>query len=193
METRTKNPIRGSSNSDQGMVTGVFYTRDEAERAYNSLLQRGYTSDEIVLLMSEETKRTRFEDSDRDTELGSKAMEKAGVGSAIGGGAGAIIGAIAAIGTTVAIPGLGLVIAGPIAAALAGAGAGGLTGGLIGGLVGAGIPKEDATRYEKSLKEGGIVIGVVPKTEAERTNIAHDLHSYSDSGDDTYGSRGQRY
>lgn len=198
METRTKNPMRGSSSSDEGMVTGVFYSRDEAERAYNSLLQRGYSQDEIVLLMSEETKKTRFENSDRDTELGSKAMEKAGVGSAIGGSAGAVIGAIAAIGTTVAIPGLGLIIAGPIAAALAGAGAGGLTGGLIGGLVGAGIPKEEAARYEKSLKEGGIVIGVVPKTTQDRTLVAQDLNSFSDThhGDDddnVYGTRGQRY
>jgi hypothetical protein len=184
---------RSNSTSDQGMVTGVFYSRDEAERAYNSLLQRGYTQDEIVLLMSEETKKTNFENSDRDTELGSKAMEKAGVGSAIGGSAGAVIGAIAAIGTTVAIPGLGLVIAGPIAAALAGAGAGGLTGGLIGGLVGAGIPKDEASRYEKSLKEGGIVIGVVPRTTNDRSAITQDLHSYSESDGDTYGSPNQRY
>jgi hypothetical protein len=183
---------RSNSTSDQGMVTGVFYSRDEAERAYNSLLQRGYTQDEIVLLMSEETKKTNFENSDHHTELGSKAMEKAGVGSAIGGSAGAVIGAIAAIGTTVAIPGLGLVIAGPIAAALAGAGAGGLTGGLIGGLVGAGIPKEEASRYEKSLKEGGIVIGVVPRSTKDRSAISQELHSYSES-DDTYGSPNQRY
>ena len=37
-------------------------------------------------------------------------------------------GIIAAIGTTLVIPGLGLVIAGPIAAGLAGAGAGSITG-----------------------------------------------------------------
>ena len=51
-------------------------------------------------------------------ELGSKAAEGAGVGGAIGGTVGAILAAIAAVGTTIAIPGLGLVIAGPLAAAI---------------------------------------------------------------------------
>ena len=90
-------------------------------------------------------------------------MEGAGVGSAIGGTAGAIIGAIAAIGTSVALPGLGLIIAGPLAAALAGAGAGGLTGGLVGALVGSGIPEEHAAEYEEGIKNGGIVMGVKPR------------------------------
>jgi len=56
------------------------------------------------------------------------------------------------------------VIAGPLAAALAGAGAGGLAGGLIGSLVGAGIPEERARVYEKGVKEGGIVMGVKPRS-----------------------------
>ena len=85
------------------------------------------------------------------------------IGSAIGGTAGAIIGAIAAIGTSVALPGLGLIIAGPLAAALAGAGAGGLTGGLVGALVGSGIPEEHAAEYEQGIKNGGIVMGVKPR------------------------------
>ena len=43
--------------------------------------------------------------------------------------------AVAAAGTSLAIPGLGVVIAGPLAAALAGAGAGAATGGLLGAQV----------------------------------------------------------
>jgi hypothetical protein len=185
MATTINNPSTSSSTTtEQGVVTGVFHSRDDAERAYNSLLQRGYTSDEIILLMSDNTQKTQFKNSDQDTELGSKAMEKAGVGSAIGGTAGAILGAIAAVGTSVAIPGLGLVIAGPIAAALAGAGAGGLTGGLIGGLIGAGIPKEHAAMYENSIKEGGIVVGVVPKTSTDRSTIGQEWSRY---GENIYG------
>ena len=42
--------------------------------------------------------------------------------------------AIAAIGTTLALPGLGLLIAGPIAAALVGAGSGAAAGGVLGAL-----------------------------------------------------------
>jgi hypothetical protein len=62
--------------------------------------------------------------------LGNKAMENAGVGDAIGVTAGVILATVAAIGSSTAIPGLGVVIAGLIATALAGAG--GLAGGIIG-------------------------------------------------------------
>ncbi len=109
-----------NTKENQGTITGVFRSRDDAEKAYNSLLARGYSSDQIILLMSDKTHREHFKDSDRQTELGSKAAEKAGVGSAIGGTTGAVVGALAALGTAVAIPGLGLVVAGPIVAGLAG-------------------------------------------------------------------------
>lgn len=157
-----------------GTVTGVFNDKDDAEKAYSDLLERGYKSEDITVLMSDETRKTHFKDDDQKSDLGSKAMEKAGVGSAIGGTAGAIIGAIAAIGTSVAIPGLGLIIAGPLAAGLAGAGAGGLTGGLIGALVGSGIPKERAEVYKNRIKEGAIVLGVTPKDRSESSEIARD-------------------
>ncbi len=146
-------------------TSGIFRDRSSAEKAYNSLHERGYSKDDVHLMMSDETRKSQFNDEyDAErTELGDKAMEGAGVGSAIGGTAGAIIGAIAAIGTSVALPGLGLIIAGPLAAALAGAGAGGLTGGLVGALVGSGIPEEHAAEYEQGIKNGGIVMGVKPR------------------------------
>ena len=102
-----------------------------------------------------------------ETELGSKALEGTGAGAAIGGAVGGVLAAIAAIGTNLVMPGLGLVVAGPLAAALAGAGAGGLAGGLIGALVGWGIPEEHAKRYEEGLKEGGIVMGIEPRNEED--------------------------
>ena len=176
-----------SSNlkNEAGTVTGVFQNRADAEQAFDSLIRRGYDPKDIILLMSDKTHKTHFKDRDVDTDLGNKAAEKAGIGSAIGGTAGAVIGAIAAIGTTIALPGLGLVIAGPIVAALTGAGAGGLAGGLIGGLVGAGIPKERAVVYEDSIKKGGIVVGVVPKSEQDREAIGRDWSTYR--GENVYG------
>ena len=125
-------------------------------------------------MMSDETKKKYFEKDDRESALGNKAMEGAGAGSAIGGTAGAVIGAIAAIGTAVAIPGLGLVVAGPIAAGLAGAGAGGLTGGIVGALIGSGIPEDRAKYYESGIKEGGIVMGVKPRTGEDAEYLEND-------------------
>jgi hypothetical protein len=59
------------------------------------------------------------------------------------------------------------VIAGPIATALAGAG--GLAGGIIGALFGWGIPEERAKHYESDLKDGGIVLGVIPSNDEDAT------------------------
>ena len=89
------------------------------------------------------------------------------MGGAIGGTIGAIAAAVAAIGTSLAIPGLGLVIAGPLAAAIAGAGAGAATGGLIGALVGWNIPEERVKHYEEGIKNGGILMGVKPRNDED--------------------------
>jgi hypothetical protein len=155
--------------SDQ-MMTAMFNDRDRAEEAYDMLRGRGYSDKDVNLLMTNETRDSHFadrhdDDDDNDTDLGNKAMEKAGVGSAIGGTIGAVVAAIATIGTNLILPGLGLVVAGPLAAAFAGAGAGGLTGGIIGALVGSGIPEDRAKEYETALKNGAIVMGVYPRNQ----------------------------
>lgn len=152
--------------SQNQMLTGLFKDRESADKAYQSVRSRGYTDDDVNLLMSDQTRDSWF-DGDDNSELGSKALEGAGAGSAIGGTLGAIIGGIAAIGTNVILPGLGLIVAGPIAAALAGAGAGGLTGGLVGALIGSGIPEERAKLYDEGVRNGGAVIGVNPRNQED--------------------------
>ena len=168
------------TRTQQNWVAGTFTDRAAAERAYNSMLSRGYDEKEINLIMSDETRKMYFsEQNSTDSELGNKAMEGAGVGGAIGVTAGAILAAIAAIGTSIAIPGLGLVIAGPIAAALAGAGAGAVTGGLIGTLIGWGIPEERAKLYESDLKSGGIILGVSPHNDADAAYFEAQWKEYN--------------
>lgn len=154
------------SPEDKRMLTGMFRDRDSTEGAYRSLRDRGYADDEINVLMSDDTRKKYY--SDGDSELDdNKALEGMGTGGAIGGTLGAIIGGISAIGTNVLLPGLGLVVWGPIAAALAGAGAGGLTGGLVGALIGWGIPEDRAKEYEAGIREGGTVLGVNPRTDED--------------------------
>ena len=177
----TGQPYDSSRDSN---MTGMFRDRQSAEKAYQSLSSRGYGKEDVNVLMSDETRKTHFGDDTAHTELGDKAMEGAGVGSAIGGTAGAIIGAIAAIGTSVALPGLGLIIAGPLAAALAGAGAGGLTGGLVGALVGSGIPEEHAAEYEHGIKNGGIVMGVKPRSAEDAKYFEEEFRRHN--GDKIY-------
>ncbi len=163
----------GTATGGNRILTGMFNDRESAERAYNSALSRGYTKDDVNLMMSDKTRDTWFADGD-DSAMGSKALEGAGTGSAIGGTLGAIIAGIAAIGTSIVLPGLGLIVAGPIAAALAGAGAGGLTGGLIGALVGSGIPEDRAREYEEGIKNGGMVLGVNPRNDEDADYFEND-------------------
>jgi hypothetical protein len=112
------------------------------------------------------------------TELGTKAAEGAGIGGAIGGSLGAIAAAIAAVGTTIALPGLGLVIAGPLAAAIAGAGAGAATGGIVGALIGWGIPEERVKQYDEGIREGGILMAVRPRSDEDATHIENSWRSH---------------
>ena len=111
--------------------------------------------------------------------MGGSGFLAVGVGAALGGTLGAIIGAIAAIGTSILLPGLGLVVAGPLAAALVGGGAGSLTGGLIGALIGSGIPEETVQHYETGLREGGIVLGFHPRTPAEVKEVENIWQNYN--------------
>ncbi len=171
--TSTTTSTTRTSTGGNRILTGMFRDRESAEKAYNSALSRGYTKDEVNLMMSDQTRDTWFADSD-DSSMGSKALEGAGTGSAIGGTLGAIIAGIAAIGTSIVLPGLGLIVAGPIAAALAGAGAGGLTGGLIGALVGSGIPEDRAREYEEGIKSGGLVMGVNPRNDEDADYFEND-------------------
>ena len=163
-----------SQTTNRSLVTGMFADRDSAERAYQSLHSKGYTKDDVHLIMSDNTRKKHFGTEVVKTELGSKAVEGMGTGSAIGGSLGAIAGAVAAIGTSLLIPGLGIVVAGPLAAALAGAGAGGVAGGVIGALVGAGIPKDRAVVYEKGVKDGHIVMGVHARNDDDATYFEND-------------------
>ncbi len=159
MTTRTPQP----GSTDAGMVTGLFPDRASAEAAFASAHERGYTQDDVNLMMSDETRERDFKreaDAGTQTELGNKAAEGAGIGGAIGGTVGAIAAAVAAIGSVLVLPGLGMVVAGPLAAAAAGAGAGAAGGGLIGALIGWRIPEERVKHYEEGIKKGGILMGL---------------------------------
>ena len=160
-------------NSNSPMVTGLFPDRTSAEAAYSAAEARGYTASDMNLVMSDETRKTHFSGTTagKETELGNKAAEGAGIGGAIGGTVGAIAAAIAAVGTSIAVPGLGLVIAGPIAAAIAGAGAGAAGGGLIGALVGWNMPEERVKEYEEGMKKGGILMGLRTRDDSDAEHL----------------------
>lgn len=156
-----------SPSSDPKMVTGLFRDSEGVERAYEVISQRDYGTADITVVMSDDTRRLYFSD-DRQikTELGRKVAEGGELGGPMGGRIGTVIPALIAVGV-VALPGMGLVLAGPLAVALAAAGAAGLTVGLIGALSDWGIPEERAKQYEAGIREGGILVGVKPRSNED--------------------------
>jgi uncharacterized protein YjbJ (UPF0337 family) len=173
---RTADRVSGS-----GYVTGLYTTPEAASRAYDGLTTKhGYKPSDVNVVMSDDTRRRHFGDVKPGTELhhGTKAAEGLGAGAAIGGGLGAALAAAFAVGSSLVIPGLGLVVAGPIAAALAGAGAGAATGGIVGALIGAGIPEDRVRDYERGINDGGIVIGTKYRDPDHARELERDYTSY---------------
>jgi hypothetical protein len=149
------------------LVTGLFKSRSEAERAVEDLISYGFMREDISMLMSDATRGREF----RLTEA-TKAPEGAATGAALGGVVGAIAAGLVALGI-VAAPGIGLVAAGPILATLAGLGAGAAAGGLTGALIGMGLPEHEAKFYSEEIGQGGILLGVY--THDDRSGQAKKL------------------
>ncbi len=168
-------------------VYGIYQTRGQAENAVDALMEDGFRSEDISVLMPDNPGTKDFAH-----EKHTKAPEGTTTGVVAGGLTGGTLGLLAGLGS-LAIPGVGpLIAAGPIVAALAGAGAGGTVGGLIGALIGAGIPEFEAKRYEGLIREGGILLSVHcdnsdwvkrAKDLLERTG-ARDISSSGEAGAD---------
>lgn len=136
-------------------VFGIFDRRSGAERCVDALLVAGFRSDDISVLIPDETSTREFA-----AEKNTKAPEGTTAGATTGGVIGGTLGLLAGIGA-LAIPGVGpFIAAGPIMGALAGVGSGAVVGGIIGALIGMGIPEYEAKRYEGRVKNGGILLSV---------------------------------
>jgi hypothetical protein len=155
-----------SSSGVPKMVTGLFKDSESIERAYQAVVERGYDTGDINVLMSDDTRKQYFgDDREIKTELGRKAEEGGELGGPMGGRIGTLLPALVA--GAFLVPGLGLLFAGPIAVALAAAGAAGLAVGLMGALSDWGIPEERVQQYEKGIHDGGILMGVKPRSEED--------------------------
>jgi hypothetical protein len=137
-------------------------TVPQANAIVQDLQAAGFSVNDISVLMADK-------DGTRDFvhEHHTKAPEGATAGAGAGVAVGGVIGLLAGIGT-LAIPGLGpLIAAGPIMAALSGAAVGGTLGGISGALIGLGMPEFEATQYEGKVKTGSALLSVHSDTSEE--------------------------
>jgi hypothetical protein len=158
------------------IVTGVFEARDDAERAVNQLRKLGVSQEKIGLITpgsKPETIERGVPVTDTEEPGMGRAMGAA-VGGAMGAAGGATLGLAAA---TLAIPGVGPVIAfGMIGAALlgtVGAAAGAALGDQVEEELGEGVPHEDVFLYEDALRHGRSV--VIAYVEDDRAGDARDV------------------
>src|SRR6478736_6326341 len=143
-------------------VYGLYRNRAQVESAVDALVDNGFRSEDISVLMPENIGTKDFA-AEKNTKAPEGATAGAGTGAVLGG----TLGLLAGIGA-LAIPGVGpLIAAGPIMAALAGIGVGGAVGGFTGAMIGMGIPEYEAKRYEGRLQKGGILLSVHCDTSEE--------------------------
>lgn len=167
----------------------VVSTYDNIQTAYavaNDLISAGYSRNDISVIASDvDSQYATYVDRDGVAiDTTDDVAKGAGIGAAIGGLGGLLVGLGA-----LAIPGVGPVIAaGPLLAALTGAGVGAVTGGIVGSLVDLGIPDEEAHIYSEGLRRGHVlVIAQVPDASAnavthmmERPGLV-DIHRQADT------------
>src|SRR5258708_25664656 len=111
-------------------VFGIYETVGEAERVVDRLMQSGFSSDDISVLVPDNQSSRQFAH-----EKNTKAPEGTTAGATAGGAIGGTLGLLAGVGVF-AIPGVGpFLAAGPLMSALTGLGVGGAVGGVIGAFV----------------------------------------------------------
>jgi uncharacterized membrane protein len=161
-------------------VFGIAKNEEQATRIVNALKEAGFSSDDVSVLLPD-----RAGSRDFAHEHHTKAPEGAAAGAVAGGVMAGVLGWLAGIGS-LAIPGVGpLIAAGPIMAALSGAAAGGAVGTLAGALVGLGIPEYEAKQYEGKVKNGNILISVHTEDSKER-NVAKEIFERAHAEDVSY-------
>jgi hypothetical protein len=141
---------------------GVFSNRRDAEAALTELQQVGFPLNQVSLIAKDTDGSNRVTQLNAQERTGNKADEGAKAGAVTGGALGGLGGLLVGLGT-LAIPGVGPVIAGGAAAtalatAVAGGAIGAAAGGLTGGLVGLGIPENRARVYSDRLNRGDYLV-----------------------------------
>ena len=182
-------PTSNTSNTSSGTVVGVFDERRSAEMAIADLERAGFHDDQIGFAAhGDSTAAGRTEGTDNittDTGPGSGAMTGAMTGGVLGG----VLGALASL----AIPGVGPVVAagilGPIiGGAAAGVGIGAAGGGLIGGLTTTGVAEDDARYYDEEFRGGRSLVTVRAAERATEARAIIQRHGGHDSS--TRGAAG---
>jgi hypothetical protein len=167
------------------LVAGLFNDRATVERACQSVTERGYVYSEINLLMSDETRCRHFQQKAASGLTHEQPARESGLRFSAGEIDDAIAAAAASFGRTLTLPGLSVVIAGPLAAAPLKTYS--AAAGLLGTLASWNIPEKRVMDYEAALRQGKILMSVKPRTLADAN---HFEKAWSKDDADLWGRGG---
>jgi hypothetical protein len=181
----------GLSYNSPGTVSGVFFTKKDADRAYHALLRRGHSHEDISVLMSDETlnkyERPHPEDDEEfvTTEEDAHVLPEKPQGI--------IAKAIISITSIISIPGLGIAISNTLLKKIYDLTAEESAEKTVNGILSTSVPGEHTGAYGDSMKEGGIIISVDPRNTQEKKEIVRDFREHNGQdilGDDGYTELG---
>ena len=176
----------GFQSGSIGTVSGVFFSKSDADNAYKSLIGRGHTPDDIAILMSDETLNkyqaygSEGVESQPDGLRGESTLSRAG---------NLFTGIIISITSMISLPGLGIAISKRLQRRIP-----------VGEgeepidekeptMTGSGISGQDTDSYSGHMQEGGIIVSVDPRNEEEKRAIIKEFRLYNGQdilGDDGY-------
>ncbi len=145
------------------VVAGLFTEPDSAVAAVDDHKAAGFRSEDVGMALRDRTAQGELAE-----ETGTQAGAGAAAGVLGGGLLGGVVGLLVGLGA-LALPGVGLVVAGGALAlafglaggtAVAGAGIGAAVGGIVGALVGMGLPEAEARHFEAGFCAGGVLVTV---------------------------------
>lgn len=161
-----------------GTVSAVFFSRKDMESAYQSLLERGHSAEDISVLLSDET--LQEQNTFRVEEASDGVVE-------LGRATGTVVGTLLSIPSLISIPNLGMTISKALWNKLVGDNPGKEFQDQQ-EVIATKIPAEHTTSYGESMKEGGVIISVDPRNEEEQEAIVLDFKR--NNGQDILGADG---
>ena len=177
------------SYNSPGTVSGVFFTKKDADKAYHSLLRRGHTPDDISVLMSDETLNVYENPAQENLEVTEITEHEPALDKAKNVLAEAII----SVTTMISLPGLGIAISNTLLKMISGTAAQVPEAKTVGAVISSRIPEEHTESYSDSMTEGGIIISVDPRNKEEKRAIVKDFkdnNGHDILGDDGYTELG---
>jgi len=173
----------GFSSNAPGAVSGVFFSKKDADNAFDALVKLGHTPDDISVLMSDET-LSRHESE--GFEVVPEKIEDNEPESALEQAKNVIASAIISITTMVSLPDLGIAISNTLLTKLERRQVPDeVKESRDHALLGSGVQTAYTDSYHGHMMEGGIIISTDPKNLGEkkaivrifRDNNGHDILS----------------